>query len=184
MSSRKSNHVAYLTESQMERLLKAAKASRNGHRDYTLLLVMYRHALRVSEACDLTWSDVDMAKGRLKVNRLKHGVDSVHPIEGDELRALRQLQREQDPPSKFLFVSEQGSPITRRQVHNIVVKAGECADLPPCHPHTLRHSTGYALANKGVNTRTLGEFMGHASLDNTRIYTALNADAFKGLWRK
>jgi len=68
-------------------LIKAARKGRHGQRDSTLILLMARHGLRVTEAVDLKWDQVDFTKGHLHVRRLKNGINSVHPIQGDELRA-------------------------------------------------------------------------------------------------
>jgi Phage integrase family/Helix-turn-helix domain len=73
----------------------ARKSSRYGHRDATMILIGYRHGLRASELCDLQWSQVELATGRLHVRRAKNGSPSVHPMQGDEIRELRRLQREQ-----------------------------------------------------------------------------------------
>lgn len=180
---RKSNHTDFLTEGQMAKLLAAMKQSRNGHRDYVWALIAYRHGLRAAEACSLQWADIDLAKGRLHVRRLKHGVDSVHPLQGDEVRTLRQLQREQEPASKFVFVSERGDPIGPNMMGKAIRAAGERAGLPPVHPHMLRHSCGYALANAGHDTRRLQHWLGHSSIGNTVRYTALSDSAFKDFWR-
>jgi integrase len=89
----------YLTEREVERLIEAAKCNRHGHRDATMILVAYRHGLRASEACDLQWHQIELDQGRLHVRRAKNGTPSVHPIRGDEIRALRKLQRENSPSS-------------------------------------------------------------------------------------
>jgi integrase len=93
----------YLTTQEVEDLMAAArKSSRYAHRDATMILVAYRHGLRASEVCDLQWHQVELNTGRLHVRRSKRGTPSVHPIQGDELRALRRLQREQPPgPLRF-----------------------------------------------------------------------------------
>jgi integrase len=96
----------YLTEAEVERLINAATGNRHGHRDATMILVAYRHGLRVSELVDLRWDQVDSRTATLHVRRVKQGTPSTHPIVGDELRALRRLQREQDPKSPFVFTSE------------------------------------------------------------------------------
>jgi type 1 fimbriae regulatory protein FimB/type 1 fimbriae regulatory protein FimE len=93
----------YLTETEVERLMKAATKNRRGHRDATMVLAAYRHGLRVSELVDLRWDQVDFRTGNLHVRRVKQGTPSTHPILGDELRALRRLQREQQPRSPFVF---------------------------------------------------------------------------------
>ena len=88
----------------------AAKSNRWGHRDATMILIAYRHGLRVSELVDLRWDQIDFDHATLHVRRAKKGTPATHPIIGDEMRALRRLQREQDPKSPFVFTSERGSP--------------------------------------------------------------------------
>src|SRR5882724_2823811 len=91
----------------------ARKSSRYGHRDATMILTGYRHGLRASELCDLQWSQVELATGRLHVRRAKNGSPSVHPMQGDEIRALRRLQREQEA-SPYVFTSERGGPMSAK----------------------------------------------------------------------
>jgi type 1 fimbriae regulatory protein FimB/type 1 fimbriae regulatory protein FimE len=174
----------YLTPTEVERLLKAASKNRQGHRDSTMILVCYRHGLRVSELVSLEWSQVDFNAANLHVRRVKGSTDAVHPIRGDELRALRRLQREQDPKSAFVFTSERGSPFSTAGFLRMVQRAGEAAALGfSVHPHMLRHATGFKLANDGVDTRTLQAYLGHKSIGNTVRYTELSATRFKDLWR-
>jgi type 1 fimbriae regulatory protein FimB/type 1 fimbriae regulatory protein FimE len=174
----------YLTPSEVERLLEAAKRNRWGHRDATMVLVAYRHGLRASELVMLEWSQVDFASATLHVRRLKGSTDAVHPIRGDELRSLRRLQREQVPRSAFIFTSERGSPFSPAGFLKLVQRAGEAAQLGfPAHPHMLRHAAGYKLANDGVDTRTLQAYLGHKSINNTVRYTELAPGRFKDLWR-
>src|SRR6201997_1089568 len=101
----------YLTEREVERLMKAAGKNRHGHRDATMILMAFRHGLRASELCSLRWDQADLVHGRLHVNRLKNGIPSVHPLTGIELRALRRLQREQKP-GRYVFMSERGAPMS------------------------------------------------------------------------
>jgi type 1 fimbriae regulatory protein FimE len=101
----------YLTEREVERLMKAAGNNRHGHRDATMILMAFRHGLRASELCSLRWDQADLVHGRLHVNRLKNGIPSVHPLTGIELRALRRLQREQKP-GRYVFMSERGAPMS------------------------------------------------------------------------
>jgi site-specific recombinase XerD len=174
----------YLTPTEVDRLLKAASKNRHGHRDATMLLVCYRHGLRASELVSLEWSQVDFTAGTLHVRRLKGSTDAVHPIRGHELRALRRLQREQEPRASFVFTSERGSPFSTAGFLRLVQRAGEAAKLGfPTHPHMLRHATGYKLANDGVDTRTLQAYLGHKSIANTVRYTELAPNRFKDLWR-
>ncbi len=134
----------HLTPEEVALLMKAAESmGRHRHRDKTLILVMYRHGLRVSEAIDLRWDQVNFKPGQIHINRLKNGKSSTHPMEGDEIRALRRLRREyQDGP--FIFVTERGGPLTRSTVNKLITRAGKDARFDfPAHPHMLRHACGY-----------------------------------------
>jgi len=141
----------YLTEKEIERLQEAArKRSRYGHRDATMILLTYRHGLRASEVCSLRWDQIELDGGRLHVRRAKGGIDNVHPLSGREIRALRQLRRE-NMESRYVFVTERGGPATTAGFLKTIARTGEAAKLPfPIHPHMLRHSTGYKLANDGT----------------------------------
>jgi integrase len=174
----------YLTDAEVERLVEAAKGNRYGHRDATMILVAYRHGLRVSELVDLRWDQIDFDTANLAVRRAKKGSPSTHPIRGDELRALRKLQREQEPRSPFVFTSERGSPFTTAGFARLVERAGAAAELGfKAHPHMLRHACGFALANKGHDTRALQAYLGHKNIQHTVRYTELAPDRFKDFWR-
>ena len=174
----------HLTEAEVERLMEAAKHNRYGQRDATMVLVAYRHGLRASELVDLRWEQVDFRTGTLHVRRVKKGTPSTHPIVGDELRALRRLQREQEPKSPFVFTSERGSPFTTAGFARMVERAGSEAKLGfKAHPHMLRHACGYALANKGHDTRALQAYLGHRNIQHTVRYTELSPTRFKNFWR-
>src|SRR6516165_2277684 len=150
----------HLTEAEMAKLLDALAANRHGQRDRLIGLLIYRHGLRVSEACDLRWDDIDLAKRTIIVRRLKGSTDSSHYLERDELAGLKRLQREQEPKAAYVFVNERGQPFGRMGIGRMIERAGEAAKLPfPVHVHMLRHSTGYALANKGMDTRRLQHFL-------------------------
>jgi len=174
----------YLTPTEVERLIAAAGTSgRYKGRDQSLLMLMFRHGLRVSEAVSLRWEQADLKAGLLHVNRLKNGVPSTHPLRGPELRALRQLRRDW-PDSPYLFASERGGPMTTSNVRKLVTRAGLAAELPfPVHPHMLRHACGFKLANDGHDTRSLQHYLGHKNIAHTVRYTDLAPDRFKGFWR-
>lgn len=171
----------HLVESEVEQLLDRAKKTGRAdlqHRNYTLILVMYRHALRAGEAADLQWSDIDFAKGDIYIRRLKGSNDSTHRIKGDELRALRKLQRQQEKkPSPFVF-----GGIAAPAISSIVKRIGEGLLAFPVHAHMLRHAAGYHLANKGVDTRIIQDYLGHANIQHTVRYTRLSSRKFEGLW--
>jgi integrase len=174
----------YLTEAEVERLLSAARKNRWGHRDATMVLVAYRHGLRPSELTDLRWEQVHFRTATLHVRRVKQGTPSTHPILGDELRTLRRLQREQEPKSPFVFTSERGAPFSTAGFARMVERAGVEAKLAfKTHPHMLRHACGYALANKGHDTRALQAYLGHRNIQHTVRYTELSPMRFKDFWR-
>ena len=155
----------YLTETELGQLLAATKDNRYAHRDATMILTAYRHGLRVSELADLRWDQVDFATAALAVRRVKRGTPSTHPILGDELRALRRLHREQDPKSPFVFTTERGGPFTTAGFARMLERAGIEAGLAfKAHPHMLRHACGFALANKGHDTRALQAYLGHKNI--------------------
>ena len=174
----------YLTEREVERLIKAASENRWGHRDATAILIAYRHGLRASEVVALRWDDIELASGRMHARRAKGGAASVHPIGARESRALRKLQREAPSPSPYVFVSERGSPLSVAGYQRLVARAGEAARFGfLVHSHMLRHGCGYKLANDGQDTRAIQHYLGHRSIASTVRYTALAPDRFKGFWK-
>jgi integrase len=172
----------HLTECEVEKLIAAAKGNRWGQRDSTMILIAFRHGLRVSELCGLQWSDIEFETGTLHLRRAKGGTTATHPLLGDELRALRTLKR--DAQSPFVFVSERNAPFSPAGFAKLVERAGVEAKLPlKVHPHMLRHACGYALANRGTDTRTLQAYLGHRSIQSTVRYAELAPGRFKNLWR-
>lgn len=171
----------YLTVEEVRQLREAARSKgRNGLRDGLVVLMLFRHGLRVAELVDLTWDDVLFDEGCLNVRRVKNGAASRHFMEGDEIRQLRQLKRASST-SRFVFCSERGGPLSNRSVHNLVQRAGEAAAIPfPVHPHMLRHAKGFQLAQRGIDTRAIQAYLGHRDIKSTVIYTALDPRRFEG----
>ena len=173
----------YLTEREVERLIKAAGDNRHGHRDATMILITFRHGFRASELCSLRWDQIDLAAGRMHVARAKNGEASIHPLTGRELRALRRLQREQEP-SRYVFLSERDAPMSPVGFRRMVTRLGEAAKMPlQIHPHMLRHACGFALANAGHDTRALQHYLGHRNIQHTVRYTQLSPDRFRNFWK-
>ena len=173
----------YLTEREVERLMKAAGDNRHGHRDATMILLAFRHGLRASELCSLRWEQVDLVHGRLHVHRVKNGMPSVHPLSGTELRALRRLQREQGA-GRYVFMSERGAPMSSVGFRRMITRVGEAARMPfQIHPHMLRHACGFKLANQGVDTRSLQHYLGHKNIQHTVRYTELSPERFRDFWK-
>jgi type 1 fimbriae regulatory protein FimB/type 1 fimbriae regulatory protein FimE len=174
----------YLTSDEIEALMTAARRTgRHGHRDATLILIGFRHGMRVSELVALQWSQVDLRQGLLHVRRAKNGTPATHPLRGPEIRALRRLIRDY-PETPYVFVTERRAPLTPSTVRHIVKRAGEKAGLGfPIHPHMLRHSCGFYLANIGADTRAIQCYLGHRNISNTVIYTQLAPQRFNRFWR-
>jgi integrase len=173
----------YLTEREVERMMKAAGDNRHGHRDATMVLLAFRHGFRASELCALCWDQVDLVHGRLHVSRLKNGMPSVHPLTGTELRALRRLKREQEP-GRYVFLSERGAPMSAAGFRRMTERLGKAAKIPfNVHPHMLRHATGFKLANQGVDTRSLQQYLGHKNIQHTVRYTELSPERFRDFWK-
>ncbi len=173
----------YLTYAEVGKLIKAAgKAGKHRLRNKTLILLMYRHGLRVSEAVNLKWSQVSLDEATIHVTRLKGGTPSTHPLQGVSIRALRRLRRVH-PHSSYVFVSERGAPLTRWTVGKMVAKAGQDAGFDmPIHPHMLRHGFGYHAANKGESPLVMKRALGHKELRSSEIYLQLAPNALQNLW--
>jgi integrase len=172
----------YLTEKEIERLIKAAKINRWGQRDALMILIAYRHGLRVSELLELQWSSIEFDSATIHVGRSKDGEANRHPLSGEEMRALRVLRRSSTSP--FVFTSERNAPFTTSGFAKLLARAGNEAAIGfKVHPHMLRHACGYALANRGTDTRTLQAYLGHRSINSTTRYAALAPGRFKNLWK-
>jgi type 1 fimbriae regulatory protein FimB len=174
----------FLSESEIDRLLSGTKRGRHDVRDYLLILMMYRHGLRVTEAIRLRRDDVNLDEARLWVRRLKNSRSVEHPIAGDELRAIRRYLAIRDDGLPWLFISERGQPLTRRAVFYLISTAGKNVGLKGVHPHTLRHSCGYYLADKGTDLRTMQDYLGHRDPRHTVHYTRIAGSRFDGLWKR
>lgn len=170
----------YLTLAEVDKLIMAAELrGRHPVRDKVLLLMMFRHGLRVSEATSLRWDAVMFNQKTISVTRLKGSNSGTHPLEPDELEALQDLKSE-GYPGLYLFVGERDSqPLKRDAVARIINSCAALAELSiKCHPHMLRHSCGYHLANQGLDTRLIQDWLGHKCIQHTVAYTMLNPKRF------
>lgn len=174
----------YLGDGAIAALLDAAKAGRHGIRDHLLLLVMFRHGLRVSEAVDLRRDELDLDQARLWVRRLKGGLSVEQPIAGDEQRAIKRHLATRTDALPWLFISERDHPLTRQAVNYLIATVATRAGLVGVHPHVLRHSCGFALANKGHDLRLIQDYLGHRDPKHTAHYTRTAGRRFEGLWSR
>jgi site-specific recombinase XerD len=189
-NGRKTRSREHLTQDEVQKLLAAVKkdeGSRNTDRDYCLLLLMARHGLRVSEACRLKLTDVDLERRTIYVQRLKKGKPTVHPIYNGELKALQdwlKIRKTVVSPFDHLFLSEQRKPLSRITIWLLLQKYSIAAGLANLniHPHMLRHACGYDLANRGNDTRLIQGFLGHQNIQHTVRYTELAPNRFDNLY--
>lgn len=147
-----------------------------------MLLVAYRHGLRVSELVSLTRRDVSLEEARIWCERKKGGLSTNQPMAGDELRAVRAYLKSREDSLPWLFVSSQGGQMTRQNVNYLVSTAAQRARLGHVHPHMLRHSCGHALAEKGTDTRLMQDWLGHRDIRHTAWYRRTSAKRFEKLW--
>ncbi|HEY9755412.1 MAG TPA: tyrosine-type recombinase/integrase [Oculatellaceae cyanobacterium] len=171
----------YLTAQEIVSIIQATASNRNAERDALMISMAFNHALRASELVELTWDQIDLSRGALHVKRVKNGDSGVHFLQSKEIRTLKRLKDEHRGFDK-VFISERQTPISARAFFKMLSIAGEKAKLPfPIHPHMLRHSKGYQLANKGTDLRLIQGYMGHKNVSNTVIYTKLDANRMRGL---
>lgn len=168
----------YLTPAEVQQLIQAAgERGRHRLRDRTLLLLMFRHGLRAGEASLLKWDAVMLGERSLFIARLKGSESGIHRLQLDEVEALQQLKQQYG--GHYLFVGERGQQLSTDAIEKIVKRTGEVAGLPlPVHPHMLRHSCGYYLAEQGLPTRDIQAYLGHKNIQHTVRYTAANPARF------
>jgi type 1 fimbriae regulatory protein FimE len=175
----------WLKEDEVKQLCAAArKLGAHGPRNATMILLAFRHGLRVSELVELRWEQVDLEERTLLVRRLKGSRSGQHPLERDEVAALRRLGPARSGP---VFLTERSAPLSRRTFAHVVAEAGVAAGLPfPVHPHMLRHACGYVLTAAGHPTRVIQEWLGHRNIQHTVRYTELDPNRFRqaGLWSR
>ena len=174
----------YLTIEEVEQLRRSAAAlGRHGERDSTMILVGFRHGLRVSELVGIRWDQVDFARKTLKVNRLKGSKGGMHDLGRSEVTALKRLQKANAGRSPYVFRNERGGKLGPSAFYKLLARAGLNCDPPiAVHPHMLRHACGFHLINEGHSTRRVQDHLGHRNIAHTERYTELAPDRGARLW--
>jgi type 1 fimbriae regulatory protein FimB/type 1 fimbriae regulatory protein FimE len=159
---RRAGKRTHLMPPDVRKLLDAAKEiGRHSHRNYTLILLAYRHGLRLGELTGLRWNMIDFQRRVLRVPRPGKSLNPEHPLNAPELQALRKLRKEY-PGSTYLFMTDRGTRLSQRNISRIVAAAGRHARLKMhVSPKALRHACGYALAKAGHNPLAIQHFLGY-----------------------
>ena len=184
------NRRRFLTAKEVQAMMQAARQGPTGERDYCLILLAFRHGMRISELLDLHYHDLDLREGRVNVRRLKNGFSTIHPLRFDEREAIERWSQvragwKAAAKTDALFISRRGTPLSRQQAYRIIRAAGEKAGtVTQTHPHMLRHACGYELAERGTDTRLIQDYLGHRNIRHTVRYTASNAAHFAGIWER
>jgi integrase len=171
----------YLTQSEVDSLLSASAKTKNPVRDKAIVLLSVRHGLRKSETVKLRWSNINFKEATIYVNRVKGSKSGIHPLQGDELRLLRKL-KDTTGDSEYCFLSQYGTPLKAESIDSVLRNLSKLANMEKVNPHALRHTTGYLLINKGIDLRTIQDYLGHRNIQNTVRYTALDSNQFRNLW--
>jgi integrase len=166
-------NIQFFTPDELRRLLSAAKKASS--RDYALILIGYRHALRASEIGLLQVADLDFKRMQLRVHRLKGSFGGEHLMQPDEVRAIKTWLRSRPHESPYLFTSNRNLPIDRTTLDWLMKGYGEKIKLPPDkrHFHVLKHSTATHMLEAGADLRFVQDWCGHSNIQNTVIYTHL-----------
>ncbi len=165
--------IQFLTQPELRALFRVITRKR----DRALFLIAYRHGLRASEVGLLQVDDVNFAQQRLTIRRLKRSLPGIYPLRPDEVTALKAYLRERTSHAPALFLSQRGTPISRRQLDTLMKHYGEAAGIPISkrHFHVLKHSIATHLLDAGADLRFIQDWVGHASIKNTVIYAQLTS---------
>jgi len=165
--------IQFLTQEEMRALLKVIA----DRRDSAIFLIAYRHRLRASEVGLLQIADLNLDQYRIRINRLKNSLSGIHPLQADEVKAIKAYLRQRKSDSSFLFLSKRNEPISRRMLDHLMKKYGELAGIPESkqHFHALKHSIVTHLLDAGAELRFVQDWIGHASIKSTVVYAQLTS---------
>jgi type 1 fimbriae regulatory protein FimB len=178
----------YLTRNEVKEIFQSISHGKNADRDRCMILMCFIHGLRISELTGIKISDINFSSGRIYVRRLKNGFSTTHPLHPKEISLLRKWLVIRNgynaAESKWLFITKKGQRLTRQQLYRMLKNLGKNAGLNiDVHPHMLRHACGFELAEQGIDTRLIQDYLGHRNIRHTVHYTASNAARFSTLWQ-
>lgn len=181
------NKRKYLTETEIKKIINEAYKGANPERDRCLIWMCFIHGCRVSEIRHWRLSDHDLHNHSIYVKRLKNGFSTTHPLFSSEMTFIREWlsvrKNYRNSDSDWLFLSQKGTPLSRQRIHVLISHYSQSAGLRiAAHPHMLRHACGFSLADKGMDTRLIQDYLGHRNIQHTVLYTASNAARFKNIW--
>lgn len=153
------NSRKWLLRPELEKILKSAK--KRSHRDYSLILLSYRHGLRSGELLLLRYSNIDFKQNLIWIERLKGGISSNHVLAPDECKIIKKLQKQSD--SDFIY------RIKTPRIRQICAEIGKDTKIDFNH-HRLRHTCGYDMAMSNIDVYKIKNFLGHSNINNTMIY--------------
>jgi integrase/recombinase XerD len=165
--------IQFLTQPELRSLFRVMTRKR----DRALFFLAYRHGLRASEVGLLHVDDLNLAQQRMTIHRVKCSLSGIYPLRADEVTALKAYLRERKSPSPSLFLSQRGTPISRRQLDTRMKHYGELADIPASkrHFHVFKHSIATHLLDAGADLRLVQDWVGHASIKKTVMYAQLTS---------
>ena len=166
----------HLSRAEVLILCKSAKRNRNGSRDAAAIWIAFNHGLRISELCDLRWSDIQWPERRIMIRRLKGSQSGEHPLTEQDKRFLGPLGVRGLRPSDRVFGMQPAA--FRRMLYRLKLPP-ELAALK-VHPHMLRHACGFDLVGR-ADLQARAAFLGHKRLENTVRYSKLDPGQFEGL---
>lgn len=172
----RSQSLQFLTQTELKALL--AQAKKESPRDHAMILIAYRHGLRASEVCNITVENLDLEAGNIRCLRGKGSISNWQQLSEDEIKVLRSwLRKRPRNGNRHIFVSRQGTPISRSQFYRVFRDLARSAGLSEekCHPHILKHSLGTHLANSGVPVQVIQQRLGHRNVANTMIYLSISS---------
>lgn len=174
--SRGSDRIKFYTRAELQRILAAAKE--HSPRDYTMILLAYRHGLRASEVCRIEISHIDLEAGNIRCMRGKGSISNWQSLARDEVKAVKSYMRKRPKTDNpHLFISRNGGPLSRTQFYRVFRQLCEKVGIPKDkrHPHCLKHSLGSHLANSGVPVQVIQMRLGHRNIANTMIYVQMSS---------